>query len=43
VAASKHALLSDAPFRPALTMQTIRVYLQEQSGILFDPAVMKAF
>jgi response regulator RpfG family c-di-GMP phosphodiesterase len=24
-------------------MQTIRVYLQEQGGILFDPAVVKAF
>ena len=37
------ALLSDRPYRPAWTKHAARVYLQEQSGILFDPAVVKAF
>jgi GAF domain-containing protein len=37
------ALLSDRPYRPAWTRHAARVYLQEQSGILFDPAVVKAF
>jgi GAF domain-containing protein len=37
------ALLSDRPYRPAWTKHAARMYLQEQSGILFDPAVVKAF
>ncbi len=37
------ALLSDRPYRPAWTKHAARVYLQEQAGKLFDPAVVKAF
>ncbi len=37
------ALLSDRPYRPAWTRHAARTYLQEQSGILFDPQVVSAF
>jgi HD-GYP domain-containing protein (c-di-GMP phosphodiesterase class II) len=37
------ALLSDRPYRAAWTKYAARKYLQEQAGILFDPAVVKAF
>lgn len=37
------ALLSPRPYRPAWTEEAVRTYLQEQSGKLFDPAVVEAF
>ena len=37
------ALLSVRPYRAAWTKYAARKYLQEQSGILFDPQVVKAF
>ena len=37
------ALISARPYRPAWTKQAARAYIQEQSGILFDPLVAKVF
>jgi putative nucleotidyltransferase with HDIG domain len=37
------ALVSARPYRPAWTKQAARAYIQEQSGILFDPIVAKVF
>ncbi len=37
------ALLSVRPYRPAWTKPAARAYIQEQSGILFDPIVAKVF
>jgi putative nucleotidyltransferase with HDIG domain len=37
------ALLSERPYRPAWTQHAARAYLQEQSGILFDPQVVTTF
>jgi len=37
------ALVSDRPYRPAWTEQAARAYIQEQSGILFDPVAVKGF
>jgi HD-GYP domain-containing protein (c-di-GMP phosphodiesterase class II) len=37
------ALLSPRPYRPAWTKEAARAYLQEQSGKLFDPAVVEVF
>lgn len=37
------ALISARPFRPAWTKAAARAYIQEQSGKLFDPIVVKVF
>jgi response regulator RpfG family c-di-GMP phosphodiesterase len=37
------ALTTERPYRPAWTKQAARAYIQDQSGILFDPKVAKAF
>jgi len=37
------ALISERPYRPAWSEQAARAYLEEQAGILFDPAVVKGF
>ncbi len=37
------ALISARPYRPAWTKQAARDYIQEQSGKLFDPIVVKTF
>ncbi|MBE3068156.1 MAG: HD domain-containing protein [Chloroflexi bacterium] len=37
------ALITAHPYRPAWTEQAARAYIQEQSGILFDPIVAKVF
>jgi HD-GYP domain-containing protein (c-di-GMP phosphodiesterase class II) len=37
------ALLSDRPYRKAWPEEKVREYIQEQSGVLFDPKVVEAF
>ncbi len=37
------ALSSDRPYRPAWTHEAVLTYLQEQSGIQFDPRVVEVF
>jgi PAS domain S-box-containing protein len=37
------ALLSDRPYRPAWNKQAVLNYLDEQSGKLFDPEIVKIF
>lgn len=37
------ALLSDRPYRPAWNKQAVLKYLEEQSGKLFDPEIVKIF
>ena len=37
------ALLSDRPYRKALPRDRVVAYLSEESGVLFDPAVVDIF
>jgi PAS domain S-box-containing protein len=37
------ALCSERPYRSALSEETVRRYIQEQTGLFFDPNVAKAF
>ncbi len=37
------ALTSDRPYRPTWSTQDARLYIQEQSGVHFDPLVVDAF
>ena len=37
------ALISDRPYRQAWPEAKARVYIQTQSGILFDPCVVEVF
>jgi PAS domain S-box-containing protein/putative nucleotidyltransferase with HDIG domain len=37
------ALLSDRPYRPAWNKQAVLKYMDEQSGILFDPKIIDVF